>query len=149
MYLFKMFCMKNYGVYTHSMIKPFYHIHHFSTDKEKFQGHEGFNLTRSVIFHINPFHVPSGRVGILLQNLSTEWCGFESRYWLFTYHFLFELNMPFFYWFGNQYFCCNFKVVLLMSFNNKHTIHIEYILKRKWDLRWIMVLISYFDLSYS
>ena len=32
-----------------------------------------------------------------------------------------------------------------MLFNNKYTIHIEYILKRKWDLREIMALVSYFD----
>ena len=31
-----------------------------------------------------------------------------------------------------------------MLFNNKYTINIEYILKRKRDLRWIMVLISWF-----
>ena len=36
----------------------------------------------------------------------------------------------------------NFKLVLLVLFNNKYTIHIEYILKRKWDLRWIMGLTS-------
>ena len=85
-----------------------------------------------------PFHVPSGRGGISVSEL-VHWM-IRVRITLLTFHlsfFLFEL-ICLFHWFENQYFCCCFKIVLLMLFNNKYTIHIY--IEVKMDLRWIMVL---------
>ena len=135
------------------MLKTYLFYTTFLNDKEKLYVHVGFNLTRSSIFHINYLSCakcPSGFsvTELLYPNWSTEWCGFETCYWLFHFSFFFRIRYAFSHWFENQYFCCHFKVVLLMLFNNKYTIHVECILRRKWDLRWIMVLISYFDSSY-
>ena len=92
--------------------KLIYFIQHFSNDKEKFISVLIEHI--QVYFTSLPFQVPSGRVGFLYLNWSTEWCGFESCYWLFV-----RMKYAFFHWFENQYFCCYFKVVLLMLFNNK------------------------------
>ena len=89
------------------------------------------------------FHVPSGRVGIALPKFCI-WTDPLTDAILnpdidFSLSFFIRIKYTFFSWFENQYLCCHFKVSFTHVIDNNYAIHIEYILKPGWDLRWIMV----------
>ena len=85
-------------------------------------------------FHINSFSCakwPRGYICIWTDPLNDT--GSNHAIDVSLIIFFVRIKYAFFHWFENQYFCCCFKVVLLMLFKNKYTIHIYiYILKRKW-----------------